>query len=96
MAQEIIKSLSKKIARVIEDNERLQREYLTLDAKKDKLNAENRELKQTIASLEKRLNILELGNSLTSGGSVDKKQARARINRLMREIDRCIALMNKQ
>ena len=30
-----------------------------------------------------------------AGGSADKEKARARVNRLMREVDKCIALLNK-
>lgn len=50
-------------------------------------------LKQTVAELERRIGVLELKEGLTGG--TDSKRAQARINRLMREIDRCIALMNR-
>ena len=65
----------------------------------DRLFAENRELalrrelKQTVAELERRIGVLELKEGLTGG--TDSRRAQARINRLMREIDRCIALMNR-
>ena len=90
----VIDSLGEKIARLMEDNERLRGELDRTAQQRDKLKTENRELKESIAALEKRLGVLELGSSL-SGGGVDTKRARARINRLMREIDRCIALMNR-
>jgi hypothetical protein len=35
-----------------------------------------------------------LRESMT-GGSEDTKVAKARVNRLMREVDKCIALLNK-
>lgn len=92
--REIIDSLSSKIDRLIEENERLRAECLSLSSEKDKLRTENREHKVAQAALESRVKLLELGGGLT-GGAVDTKQARDRINRLMREIDRCIALMNR-
>lgn len=90
----VIDSLGEKIARLIEDNRRLRSEADGTTRQRDKLRSENRELRENVVRLEKRLGVLELGSSL-SGGGVDAERARARINRLMREIDRCVALMNK-
>lgn len=90
----IIKSLDEKIDRLIRDNERVRGEYAAVSVERDSLRKENRELKESITALEKRIRLLELGEGLTAG-TADTKQARLRINRLMREIDRCIALMNR-
>lgn len=93
--QDVILSLGGKVDRLIKENERLASENEALSQRKDTLAAENRTLKQTVAGLEKRIGVLELGKSI-AGDSVDTKRARMRINRLMREIDRCIAITNKQ
>ena len=90
----VIEALAEKVGRLIEENERLVKENAVLSEKKGRLTVENRELKEKIAGLEKRIGVLELGNGLI-GSSVDRKRAQARINQLMREIDRCIALMNR-
>lgn len=90
----VIEALAEKVGRLIEENERLVKENAVLSEKKGRLTVENRELKEKIAGLEKRIGVLELGNGLI-GNSVDRKRAQARINQLMREIDRCIALMNR-
>lgn len=90
----VIEALAEKVGRLIEENERLVKENAVLSEKRDRLTVENRELKEKIAGLEKRIGVLELGNGLI-GNSVDRKRAQARINQLMREIDRCIALMNR-
>ena len=47
-----------------------------------------------IAELEKRIGVLEISGGMTGAGR-NTKLARQRVNLLMREIDRCIALMNK-
>lgn len=91
--QAIIESLGEKIDRLIAENERLMGEYSAVSAERDSLRKNNRELKETVAALEKRVKLLELGEGLKAGTG-DTKQARARINHLMREIDRCIELMN--
>lgn len=90
----VIEALAEKVGRLIEENDRLVKENAMLSDKRGRLAAENRELKETIVALEKRIGVLELGNGLV-GSSVDRKRAQARINKLMREIDRCIALMNR-
>jgi FtsZ-binding cell division protein ZapB len=92
--REIIASLRDKTLQLIEDNGRLRQEYDALSTERDSLKAENRDLKLATATLEKRVSLLELSNGL-AGGGVDTKQAQARINQLMREIDRCIALINR-
>ena len=95
MAKEaVIDALADKGGRLIDENDRLVSANRELASRREKLMSENRELKETVVALEKRIGMLELGNGL-SGGGADRKRAIARINRLMREIDRCIALMNR-
>lgn len=92
----IIESIRAKIYRLISENEVLKAERSELMEGNDRLKAENRELQEKITTLEKRIKVLELkdGISGTTDGE-DAKLARARINHLMREIDKCIALMNR-
>ena len=90
----LIRSLSEKIDLLMEDNRRAHGENQKLRKAEEKLNSDNRKLKGRIAELEQRIKIFEVGDAI-SGGNGDTKQAKARINRLMREIDKCIALMNR-
>lgn len=89
----VIEALGEKVGRLIDENDRLASENIELLKRRERMAAENRELKQSVAGLERRIGVLELGAGLSGGG--DNKRAQARINRLMREIDRCIALMNR-
>lgn len=89
----VIESLTEKVGRLIQENERLVSENAALSLRKEQLASDNRELKRTVAALERRIGVLELEKGLIGG--VDTKKAQARINRLMREIDRCIALVNR-
>ncbi len=92
--QPVIDSLKGKVARIIEDNMRLRGEYDALMERNDKLNRENRELKLKQAEMERKLKRLELGTGFLANAD-DKKRVRQRINQLMREIDKCIALMDE-
>ena len=90
----VIEAINGKIDRLVEDNRRLRDEYSSLSLQRDKLKSENRALTEQIARLEKRVGVLELRDGL-SGGGENTKLAKARVNRLMREVDKCIALLNK-
>lgn len=90
----VIDAIKAKIDRLVADNRRLRGDCATVARQCDRAKVENRELTEQIARLEKRIKVLELRESLV-GGSEDTKTARARVNRLMREVDKCIALLNK-
>ena len=89
----IIDAIAEKTARLMAENKKLRQDQKLAAQTNDKLKTENRSLKEQTSRLEKRIAKLELQEGLKAGG--DKKTARARVNRLMREVDKCIALMNK-
>lgn len=90
----VIESVKGKVDRLIAENRNLRGELDKAIGQRDKLKVQNRDLEQQIARLDKRIEVLELRESM-AGGSADTKVARARVNRLMREVDKCIALLNK-
>lgn len=90
----VVVSLTEKVGRLIEQNVRLERERADLIEQRDKVKRENRRLQEEMQQMEHRLSLLEMGNGM-SGNDKEVKRARQQINRLVREIDRCIALMNK-
>ena len=83
----LVESLGKKIDRVLDDNRRLRSEALGLTTERDRLLRQKREAENRIRLLE------PAGGFLPS--RTDRRTARLRVNRLLREIDGCIALMNK-
>lgn len=92
----VIDSLAEKVERVIQENTRLGGVCKELTAEKDNLKAENRALKEKVDELQRKLNLMELGEGLAGTNDAEgRKRARAQINKLMREIDRCIALVGK-
>lgn len=95
--QQIVSALADKVARVIEENTRLERQCASAEADIVRLRSENRTLREKLDVAERTAALKSLGEGFGGGGSDDasRKRARAQINRLMREIDKCIALMNK-
>lgn len=91
---QVIHAIREKVDRLVADNRRIRGENDKLAARNEKLKAQNGDLSSRIAELEKRIQVLELREAV-SGQSEDMKIARARINRLMREVDKCIALLNR-
>ena len=82
----VIASLEARVGRLIEDHRRLAGLCAELTAQCESLRGEKR-------SLEERLR--ELDADGLAGGSGNRDIARARVNRLMREVDKCIALLER-
>lgn len=90
----IIDRLEQDIARVLDQNQKLKEQNRQMASEIQKQKSIIAQQKAELAQLEKNLQKLLLKRSLTevSGGV---KAAKLRINRLVKEIDSCIALMNK-
>ena len=83
----IITHIQAQAERVIAQHEKLEADYAAVCKERDELRAEIRELKAEVQRL-------RLAESL-GGKSSDKAKSRARINLLLREVDKCIALLTK-
>jgi len=95
----VIDNIAKLAERLIGQNRKLHTELERSEASRGKLAADNRRLADENAALRHRLEVRELAEGF-AGGAVDgrdgAKAARARVGRLMREVDRCIALVNRE
>ena len=87
-------NIAAQVDRLVGSHAALARACSELTAERDSLREENRTLAMQVKELQNRIARLQLRDGL-SGGVADKEQARARINRLLREVDRCIALLGK-
>ena len=93
----LIDSIAKGAEKLIGENRKLRGEVEKLEAARERLREENRRLSVENAALERRLTVRDLASGF-AGETTDRhaaKIARARVNRLMREVDKCIALLNK-
>ena len=61
----------------------------------EQLGEENTNLKEEILKLQEQIKILKLAKQLDGEGVDKTKEVKLMINEMLREIDKCIALMNK-
>ncbi len=81
-----------KIRQLIDKYQSLQRKNLVLINQVQELTTTSAEQKETIKQLEEKVNILKLAKTLeTKEGNIE---AKVKINELVREIDKCIGMLN--
>ncbi len=90
----IISHIEAQIDRVISQYEQLEGDYNAVCQERDNLLLQVREQQETIQALNAELKKLRLAEGL-AGNATDKSKSRARINLLLREVDKCIALLAK-
>ena len=89
----VITNLEKRIEQLIDDHKRLSGICSDLTRQCDKLKVENRQLAEEVKALNAQLAKEQLIEGL-SGGGLNRDKARMRVNYLMREVDKCIALLS--
>lgn len=89
-----IVNIETRVGQLIDDHKRLAVLCAELTAQRDTLRTENRSLQERVKELDTQLSRMQLTEGLT-GESRDREKARARVNRLMREVDKCIALLQR-
>lgn len=93
--QDIIKRLHDQVERLIADHERIAKECRELVKQRDKLLGEKHRLEERLRDQDTRIKSLELvGVMRGDDGSVER--ARARVNSLLREVDKCIAAIKNE
>ena len=88
----VITTLESRVQQLLDDHKRLSEVARELTAEVAKLKAEKRTLEEENKSLRTDLQRKELAEGL-AGDSRNRDKARARVNRLMWEVDKCIALL---
>ena len=91
----IISHIEAQTERIISQYETLEVEYATLCEERDELRSKVREQDEQLRELKAEVQRLRLAESLAGGDTTDKTKSRARINLLLREVDKCIALLTK-
>lgn len=90
----IVESLKQKVLRVLDDNRALRQQLQELTSERDGALRKSQDATERIQSLGRRIELLETATGF-AGGRGDLRTARLRVNKLLREIDKCLALMNK-
>ncbi len=90
----VITNLEARIRQLIDDHRRLSESCVELTLQRDALRVENRTLEERVRTLDAEVARMQLAEGL-AGESRNRDKARARVNRLMREVDKCIALLDR-
>lgn len=88
----VIINLERRVKQLMDDHRRLAGLVREMEAELAELRSEKRSLQEQNRDLSARLKRKELAEGL-AGESQNRDKARARVNRLMREVDKCIALL---
>ncbi|MFI3270264.1 MAG: hypothetical protein SNG14_08805 [Rikenellaceae bacterium] len=94
--QDVIKAVEGHVEQLIADHKRLTERNRDLSEQCDKLKRTKRELQERVVALERELATLSLATGIAASESLSdrsRQRARAYVNRLLREIDECIALV---
>lgn len=91
----IISHIEAQTERIISQYEALEAAYNTLHEECAALRVKSREQGEQLRDMKAEVQRLRLAESLAGGESSDKAKSRARINLLLREVDKCIALLTK-
>jgi len=91
---DMISLLEGKIKRVIRFAETLQNQNGQLQQQVDRLSGQLRDKSQDMKVLESKYERLKFAKTLTSSPE-DCRNVKLQVNRMVREIDKCIALLNR-
>ena len=92
--KKIINSIEIKVGKLIAKHNQLQLEKSDLQTNNNTLNTKLQEQEKNIAALQDKVKLMNISKSVDTAKE-DVKATRLKINEYVREIDKCIALLNK-
>ncbi|MEI7489945.1 MAG: hypothetical protein WCK92_00995 [Bacteroidota bacterium] len=88
----LVSGIDFKVRKLVAQQKKLRNENASLTSDLNQLKKTNEEQKQVIKGLEEKIRILRIAK--TSEGKENNSDLKATINELVREIDKCIGLLN--
>jgi len=77
------------------NNDQKKNEIVTLNEKVKSLNSEIKEFQSAIDEMNEQIKMLKLAKKIDGEDNSSSKEVKLMINEMVREIDKCIALLNK-
>lgn len=93
--EQLLEQVESKVDKLAGRLERQSSETQVLREERDKLAEELKKSEGRIAELEKEKEVLTVARAINDGDGDNSKVVRGKINELVREIDKCIALLNR-
>ena len=90
----IINNIELKVGKLIEKYDQLNAEKLDIQRNNNTLNVRLQEKESQIAALQDKVKLMNISKSVDASKE-EVKSTRLKINEYVREIDKCIALLNK-
>jgi hypothetical protein len=94
MDDRVLKSIADKIETLISRYETLKSENVRLSGELARLKADNDDKNNNIKALQEKLDKLQLTEAF-SGSSSDNSDAKRKVAQLIREIDKCMAMLSE-
>ena len=91
----LVKNIEKKVSKLIQLYQSVQKEKEETLTENNKLELDLSDKEKTIKRLEEKIKLLRITKSVSAQDNERNKESRQKINEYVREIDKCIALLNK-
>ena len=89
-----VTSLQSKVEKLVHLHKKLADENLKLSKENDSFQKQKEQLTHKLSALEEKLQVRAIAEASGANES-DKSELKSKINELVREIDKCIALLNR-
>ena len=90
-----IKDLQQQVKKVLDYYRVMEKEHAQLKMLHQQLEVEKQSAMNEVETLREQLKTVKLAQALSGVGDQDQRQLKLQINSYIREIDRCLALLNK-
>ena len=91
----LVENIEKKVSKLIKLYQSVQKEKEEILTEHNKLESDLSDKDKTIKRLEEKIKLLRITKSVSTQDDKRNKESRQKINEYVREIDKCIALLNK-
>ena len=91
----LVENIEKKVSKLIKLYQSVQKEKEEILTENNKLELDLSDKDETINRLEEKIKLLRITKSVSTQDDERNKESRQKINEYVREIDKCIALLNK-
>ncbi len=90
-----IKDLQQQVKKIFDQYRSIEKENAQLKKLHQQLEVEKQSAMNEVETLREQLKTVKLAQALSGAGDQDQRQLKLQINSYIREIDRCLALLNK-
>jgi len=91
----LVENIEKKVSKLIQLYQSVQKEKEEILKENNKLKSDLSDKDESIKKLEEKIKLLRITKSVSTQDDKRNKESRQKINEYVREIDKCIALLNK-